>query len=54
MMSSLKELDRTGLHKLDKQALLALLETALERIDELEQQQLDLLTKTPALERPSG
>lgn len=42
MMSSLKELDRTELHKLDKQALLALLETALERIDELEQQQHQL------------
>ena len=43
MMSSLKELDRTELHKLDKQALLALLETALERIDELSSSSINSL-----------
>jgi transposase len=41
-MASLKELDRTGLHQLDKPALLALLERALESIDQLEQQVVDL------------
>lgn len=48
-MSSLKELDRTGLHHLDKQALCVLLERALECIDQLEQQVVDLCAQTQRL-----
>ena len=41
-MSPLKELDRTKLDKLDKQTLLALLDAALQCIDQLEQKLLQL------------
>ena len=48
-MSSLKELDRAELHHLDKQALCALLQRALARIDQLEQQVLDLSAEVQRL-----